>query len=195
MSYLTRAASRDLFRLIRESHITGLIGWTEARDRLASLRDMCDQSDPTGLAAQRGLIMNEQEAPPVWSDSPIPEPTTETGAINGQEFDDPLLYYVSLAVPALRSWVFIVGDPDPYPSVPHGHWRRMPKPKLDPYLGWIYDGTRQIRRESRRNIILLWNEQSFRTFAQKSVTHFIAQNPRFTWRVRNPGKMPRARRP
>jgi len=60
-------------------------------------------------------------------------------------------------VRGLKEWVFHQYDPDFHPSVPHGHFQRRNQPKLDPYLGWVYRGSKQIDRKPRQAIIDLWN--------------------------------------
>lgn len=94
----------------------------------------------------------------------------------------------------LKRWHFIVGDPDPHPSVPHGHRDLKPFPKLDPYLGWIHVSTTATGgRLSKDDTRALWNDQRFRDFAAAALTHFVLKNPAYVWRVVNPLRLPRRR--
>lgn len=106
----------------------------------------------------------------------------------------PTLALVTLRAGVLKSpWEFTIGDPDPFPSVPHGHLQSNNKVKLDSYLGHTYDtsnGKQMLKRESRHFIISLWNSQKFRDFAIKQLNWFIQNNPAFVWRVSRPHRIP-----
>src|SRR5947208_3277842 len=54
----------------------------------------------------------------------------------------PLLHFGLSRQSGLGDWVFTIGDPDPLPSIPHGHWQHQHHPKkLDPYTGrWSWPG-------------------------------------------------------
>ena len=94
----------------------------------------------------------------------------------------------------LKRWLFIKGDPDPHPAVPHGHRDGKPFPKLDPYLGSIHVSTTETSgRLSKDDTRALWNDQRFRDFAAEALVHFIGKNPKYVWRVANPRRLPRSR--
>jgi hypothetical protein len=112
------------------------------------------------------------------------------------DYDDghPMLQFTPGALTGLTQWVFHQSDPDYFPSVPHGHYQGKKQPKLDAYLGWIYDGSRQTGREPRAKIIALWNDQKFRDFARTAINFYIASFPSYRgWRVPDPRVLPRRR--
>ena len=110
---------------------------------------------------------------------------------------DPILSLITPNVGVLGAkWVFTLGDPDPFPSIPHGHLHSKKYVKLDAYLGYTFDmrnGQKQLKRESRVFIVNLWNNQKFRQFARKQLRWFISQNPNFKWRVSYPLRLPNRR--
>lgn len=111
-----------------------------------------------------------------------------------QPVQKPTIALVTAQAGVLKSpWEFTIGDPDPFPSVPHGHLQSNKKVKLDSYLGYTYDtsnGNQMLERESRQFIISLWNCEKFRNFATKQLNWFIQQNPAFVWRVNQPLRIP-----
>lgn len=111
-----------------------------------------------------------------------------------QPVQQPSLALVTAQAGVFKSpWEFTIGDPDPFPSVPHGHLQSNNKVKLDSYLGYTYDtsnGNQILKRESRQFIISLWNSQKFRNFAIRQLDWFIKQNPAFIWRVNRPLRIP-----
>ena len=91
----------------------------------------------------------------------------------------------------LQDWHFIMSDPDPHPSVPHGHLRTNHNRKLDAYLGWMVDDKGAVKgRVSREQIIALWNDDTFRQFAQKILGWFVFTWPEHNFRVPDPHKLP-----
>ena len=95
-----------------------------------------------------------------------------------------------------RKWVFTLGDPDPFPSIPHGHVTRKtnPWPKLDPFRGRCFLGPDQEdrgRRLSKDELRKLWNDGAFRDEALKQVDWWLENRPRWLWRVRDPRRLPR----
>lgn len=94
-------------------------------------------------------------------------------------------------------WEFTIGDPDPFPSIPHGHLKSKRMIKLDSYLGYTFDtsnGNKLLKRETKKYIASLWNQHKFRDFATKQINWFLYHNPHFNWRVNNPKRIPRRRR-
>lgn len=108
----------------------------------------------------------------------------------GKLFDDGMMHLM-VNLPKNGKWVFHQYDADPFPSVPHGHKNDERAIKLHAYQGWIYKGTKQIDRLSRRSIINLWNDDKFRIMASSSIERFITNNPRHKWEVRFPLRLPR----
>lgn len=113
---------------------------------------------------------------------------------SGGKLPDWVQFIPGGAIGHLKRWEFIKGDPDPLPSVPHGHDEGRPFPKLDPYLGWIHASTKQTNgRLSQDDTRALWNHDGFRDFASAALIHFARENPKFVWRVPYPLHLPRRR--
>jgi hypothetical protein len=108
--------------------------------------------------------------------------------------EDIYLFFIPSGITGLTSWQFHPFDDDFFPSIPHGHNRKNDGIKLDPYLGWIYRGSRQTAREERRKIVALWNDDGFRRAALLAIDYYLNHHPTFTgWRVSNPRRLPRIR--
>ena len=201
MKHLSYRAAADLLELIRLSQFAGLAAWTETMDRLLALCAMCAQKNPSRTAAERILTLNEWPIADDWEEGEI-EPalheqgrsTLGPGVRNGGDIDDdPDFLYLYLGPhTGLAKWEFRPFDADP--SVPHGHWEGRDRPKLDPYQGWVYDRTRQVRREPRKKITALWNDRVFRKFALETIRLHLEHHPYHgDWRVENPLRLPRRR--
>jgi hypothetical protein len=85
----------------------------------------------------------------------------------------------------LADWLFSSSDTDPEPCVPHGHWRsHLSQTKLDPYLGWIYHGSKQTeQRLGWADVNKLWRNPTFRTFARGCIAAAL-DDPRMGLRAR-----------
>lgn len=81
---------------------------------------------------------------------------------------------------AFNKWVFTVGDPDCYPSVPHGHLHRKTNewPKLNPYTGRVFVDVHHEEescRLTKAEMKSLWNNEKFEEHCRKQVlwySHF-----------------------
>jgi hypothetical protein len=160
---------------------------------------MTSPDDPSHSYARRVLLAEEWETDAEWPDeSGIVDETTNSA----QSADNltrgltrsPRGYYEFLSgVRGLKDWIFHQYDIDFHPSIPHGHLQGRNQPKLDPYLGWIYQGTKQIDRKPKKIIVDLWNESEFREFASLAIDFYIRKFPHFRWRVAHPRRLPRKR--
>jgi hypothetical protein len=188
--FLSPAASSDYMQLTRWSFWHGVIGPDHFLDRIAMLREISRPDTYTWRCTDLLLRMEEFSAEdlPDLSDGPGAESISlRVSQVAPEDFD----IYLITAVGGL-SWNFHLGDDDPLPSVPHGHETKTRRPrKFDPYLGWVYHGTKQTERLSRRTIIDLWNDENFRTFATRAISVFMSKRPDFHWRVSNPLRLPR----
>ena len=75
---------------------------------------------------------------------------------------------------AFNKWMFTIGDPDCYPSVPHGHFRNKTRvwPKLNPYTGRVFSGNHQEdvnSRLSKNEMRFLWTDSNFVDHCRKQV--------------------------
>jgi hypothetical protein len=106
---------------------------------------------------------------------------------NGNEED--FLQFITPKIGKISKWKFTIGDPDFFPSIPHGHSTNNDKIKLDSYRGYYYDTTNTkvkagfIGRETRQYIIELWNNDNFRIFAIKQIDWYLQRYPKYKWRV------------
>ena len=199
--HLTNEAAFDYLELSQASYYFGLIPETHWFDRLAALRLMCAPDDPTRSFADHFLRMKEQEASHEWPEEDR-ERESGSGRAEPQESriepqdDFPwLVQFIPAGATGLTQWVFNQYDHDYHPSVPHGHYQGHPWPKLDAYLGWTYNKTRQGKREPRKKIVALWNDNKFRDFARDAISWYMGAYPQFRWRVSHPLQLPKKRRP
>lgn len=202
MKYLSYRAARDLLEIIRFSQFTGVATWTETLDRLLALHAMCSPENTTKVSAAQILVLYEWPTEVDWPDgesalaSDEQERSPSSGSVNGSNVDDEpdFFHFYPSSNTGLAKWEFRPYDADPYPSVPHGHWEGRSRPKLDPYQGWVYDRTEQVRREPKKKIVALWNDRAFRQFALESIRfHLEHFDYHGDWRVENPLRLPRRR--
>lgn len=95
---------------------------------------------------------------------------------------------------ALGTWVFTLGDPDCYPSVPHGHHLRKttPWPKLNPYVGRVFvDVHREDvrRRLTRLEMKQLWKDDEFVAHCREQVVWYSDFAPRYAFPLARRGRM------
>jgi hypothetical protein len=137
-----------------------------------------------------------------WQAEPTEERRREQGhdesglvlVDSSDEFRPPMLRFVAAAATGMSMWYFNQYDADYHPSIPHGHHvQARPGLKLDAYLGHVYRGSTQVRREPRANIVALWNDQKFRQFARTAISWYMASYPAYRWRVADPLRIPRRR--
>ncbi len=196
MSYLSLRAALHYLALVRVSYFSGLIDWSEAMDRLSSLKTMCAPEDPTYKYVSRVLQLEQYDLCEDWNETEAGEQASDSdlaGTIHStqQGDDDSIIYFVPGPATGLSSWTFHPFDPDFRPSVPHGHRANQ---KLHAYQGWIYQGSRQLGREPRKSIIALWNDNAFRGIAARAINYYLTNHPSYTgWRVSNPRRLPRKR--
>ena len=192
MRHLTRKASKAYFDLSRFSYIFDLVGWMHFLDRMSVLKDITRPKDPIHVRATRILEIEEWLQNDQWLDEPNEINTEESIRVIVQRKGEAFLFLVG--IPGLQNWYFHQYDDDFFPSIPHGHWKGKKRQKLDSYLGWVYDGSKQTRREQRSLIIRLWNDEGFREFSATAVDYYMSHHPHYTgWRVSNPKRRPRKR--
>lgn len=200
MSSLSRAASRAYLQCTNVSYECGQIAWTILLDRIRFLTQECSPGDPSGQYARRILATEQQDLEDNWllerADADDAENGSDSiGRLGAEEDDDDFVLYFIADIPGLKQWHFHLADADFFPSVPHGHENGRSQPKLDSYLGWVYRGSEQIRREKRKTIVRLWNDDGFRDFARAAINYYLETYPHYSgWRVRNPARLPRKRK-
>ena len=171
------------YRFITDlSYDYGLINIFTYQERIDFLKD--DYKDQTSESSNSEEVFLEDE---------ISQEKSTTSSSK-----EPSILFLTTQVGVLNSkWKFTIGDPDPFPSIPHGHLESNKKIKLDCYLGYTYDtknSNKKLARESRDFIIKLWNDIKFRDFAINHIDWFIYNNQHYKWRVANKRRLPRIRR-
>ncbi|WP_155999227.1 hypothetical protein [Thioalkalivibrio sp. ALJ16] len=203
MIYLEREASELYFELSRFYFHAEKLSWTHYLDRMLALKNMCEPDDPVSEQAKRILLVEEWNSEEGWSlenderddDSPPSHvnKSSEDEAHPGLRRDKKGYFQFISRKKGLNDWVFHQFDRDFHPSIPHGHFKGKNQPKLDSYLGWVYQGSKQIKRLKRDLIVDLWNDEEFRTFAHIAIEWYMYEFPSYNWRVSNPLMLPRRR--
>ena len=200
MNYLSHDAAKIYFDASEAAFRLGAISHEQLLHRLAALAILCRPDEPVSQMAGRRLRESPAAIVDDWlevRDSPEPTPSGDAPpAPQTRHNDDPILHFIPGPGTGLSVWVFHPYDPDYFPSIPHGHFNGQPQPKLDAYLGWVYQSARQIRREPRASIVALWNDAAFRAVAAAAINYYLTSHPQYSgWRVRNPRRLPRRRKP
>lgn len=143
----------------------------------------------------------------------IPDPRDSTTSEGGEEFehDDPIdaddeknaVYRMGKSDCGddvlefiWSQWVFTRQDPDPYPSTPHGHLHNANNrwPKLNPYVGRVFDAKHQESKTSRlkkKQLIALWSDQRFRDFCRTHIMWYAETFPLHVFSVAHPLRFPK----
>lgn len=196
--YFTRKASRAYYKLSQLAYLYEKISWAHFIDRMIVLQELTRAKDPVRVNATRILEMDDTQSELFWDD----ENQENYNKIDGDIFidkksdkdEEPLFFYL-VSISGLSKWHFHQYDDDFFPSIPHGHWENKKQPKLDSYLGWVYGGSKQIRRESRSLISKLWNDDKFRFFATVAIDYYMTKYPTYSgWRVPNSRRLPKKRK-
>lgn len=201
--HIDDAGAYTYLLLTERSLDLGHIGLGEYLHRIACLRELLDPSNPVAqfLTAPPP---SEFEQLAGWPEGEVARPPAESkggeptsGEQGSESPQPPWLLFITTAGCLGDVWTFKAGDPDFFPSVPHGHLRSKYHVKLDSYRGFTWDtknGT-NLCRESKAFIGALWSDPKFRVMAVSAVQHFCWMNPRFNWfsqrGILNPMRFPR----
>lgn len=201
--FLSREAAQDYLLLTLRSYEYDIIDQSIFLERLLVLSSVGDPANGATVFANE--ILHDHDWPRDdndWSDDRPGQERSELSDNNGgrsadgRSDDDPddLMIHFVIAVGG-NEWEFHPFDDDWFPSVPHGHKRLgRPTDKLDPYLGWVYDKSKQSGRLKRKAIISLWNDERFRKTASRSINYYLDKHRHYRgWRVPNPRRLPRRR--
>ncbi len=198
-NFLSREAAQDYFLLTIRSHEYGIIDVSIVLERLAALSSLGNSAHGATVFANEILHDHDwTKGDNDWFDDRSGRETSELsenhhGRSADRQLDDESddRIHLAIAVGGIN-WIFHPFDDDWFPSVPHGHKRSgRPTDKLDPYLGWVYDKSKQTGRLKRKDIITLWNNEGFRVTASRSIDYYLENHPHVSrWRVRNPRKLP-----
>ena len=198
---LTLDASRTYLQLSIAAHGLGQLSRYQLICRLLALRKLCERGDPSvhqisGFVSEADIELEEEW--PEGEDEVAPlgptRSTAEAKKSTGSNDDDVMLHFIPGPTTGMSDWTFHPYDADYFPSIPHGHYKGRPHPKLDPYLAWVYHGSKQIRRVPRYQTIALWNDTAFRAMARQAIQFYLTFAPHYAgWRVFNPTRLPRKR--
>jgi hypothetical protein len=83
VKYLSREAALHYLALVRVSYFVGLIDWSEAMDRLSSLRVMCAPAESTYEYVSRVLQLEQYELIDDWNETETGDQASDSG-IAGQ---------------------------------------------------------------------------------------------------------------
>jgi hypothetical protein len=201
---LSKEAVYLYFELTQLSYNRGLIRFMDWVSRQLALRLMCAPDDTLKDVIDRELhIDDKSKLENDWQDvGDSPKGKQQNQSERNESVIDvvqdgdggPLSRLTPSGSTGLSRWVFHQYDPDPFPSIPHGHHNGQSQPKLDAYLGWVYLNATRNRREPRRNIVALWNDDKFRDFARQAIQYYLTHHPHYRWRVSNPGRIPAKRK-
>jgi hypothetical protein len=200
MQYLNKEAASDYFLISRIECSVGSISHAEFIDRMRCLRSMCREKNRKWFFPRLDFEGSENEAADDWILESEPMSNTKerrTSVLKetvSESSQIPAVAFFSSNAVGLSDWEFHPLDVDFFPSIPHGHYQSKKQPKLDAYQGWVYQRSRQIRREPRAAIIALWNDPKFRTVARMAIDFYLENFPKYNgWRVHLPQKIPRRR--
>lgn len=171
----------------------GFITLQEYLLRLITLYDLSGNSEEVireipRQIFERNFSQNLYEEVPHFNENEI-EPGEEMDVSKEKLDKEFVMHFITPNAGKFTRWLFRVGDPDFFPSIPHGHSISNSKVKLDCYLGYFYNTyiadvkKRLIGRESRQYTIDLWNNDSFRTLAITSIDWYLDRFPSYHWRV------------
>jgi hypothetical protein len=148
------------------SYWSNLIPLEICIDRLQYLVDGKQEQLETG---ERRYYCGAEEALPVEQHRKV-----EANSLGGTPSPVPLAFMLS-PQSRLHDWVFTVGDPDPLPSIPHGHWQTQSSPKkFDAYRGYIVINGNSAGRLTRNEVAEFWNDGKFREFARNALGNLCA---------------------
>jgi hypothetical protein len=180
------------------AHDAGMLSIGPLRLRM---RFVQQHGEPNTVTHRLANDIAGEEAPEeAWPDEPkeaereMGRPEGITIVDSGNEEDPLLLRLIPAGATGMSMWYFNQYDPDFFPSIPHGHHTTAhPEEKLDAYLGYVYRGSTQIRREPRMHIVALWNDAKFRKFSRTAIHWYAATYPNYRWRVQQWWTLPRVR--
>jgi hypothetical protein len=157
-------------------------GWLMDYLRLSQRAHKAGIIDDQTLIARLDIVFVEDDEPAYWSENPdiraAGEPcgNRRQDAASAARAMPPMIEFQLPPQSPQSGWVFSISDTDPLPSIPHGHWKtHTNQRKLDPYLGYIYEGPRQTgERLPWRECNRFWRSKGFRNFAAAALEAAIA---------------------
>lgn len=185
MLYLDKKAAETFFVAVLKQYHIGLIGDIGLCTYLNELYNLVDRQTVIATQIQREIkwhggsledLSPEQEEGLDTDVELSVNYSYETKEKGDTEKNSVVLYFVMHGMKDMTKWEFHEHDDDPFPSVPHAHWERKDRPKLDPYTGRAYmylnkeDTSKRLKRKQR---IELWNNVKFREFVLRALDWYM----------------------
>lgn len=169
----------------------GYIGHDEYLERINValwLSDTNCGSDPR-LDGEEEQLLNARENEEKENEYVVSK--TPSGKGGSSEDQENSIEFICLGV-----WVFTKADKDPYPSIPHGHYRSQNKswPKLNPYNGRVFKSKHQedlSQRLSKKDMRNIWQDEKFKSFCREMIVWYQEQFPHYEFPVRRQLRLPR----
>ncbi|WP_323913478.1 hypothetical protein [Aeromonas veronii] len=183
-----------LITLAEFHYALGLIGHHEFDERIAMAQWLSDEDK--GHRPDPRLELGEESGPPEQDNTSneFEQAVSYTIVSSGEisDKDDPNW----MEFLCLGTWVFTKADPDPYPSIPHGHFLSQNNswPKLNPYTGRVFLSVHQEdknRRLSKKDMQKIWRNEKFKSFCREMVVWYKEQYPHIAFPVRHLLRMPK----
>jgi hypothetical protein len=199
VDFLSRYAAQDFLHLSLIAHRHGIIGSTIFLERLSLLARTGRPGDGAVVFANEILTDHEWPIDNDDGEHGASEQANDDRSVTAKlrersDDDDDFIIHLMISAGG-DNWIFHPGDDDFFPSIPHGHKKLQNLVKLDPYLGWKYERSKQCGRIKRKDIIAIWNDDRFRDMASTAVDYYLSRYPRYTgWSVANPRRIPRRRK-
>lgn len=142
------------------SFMARLIGYSEYCERCEIADWLIDSRDCTPDPRMSGPESKAANPEREYPEESVDNGETGGTGISGNE-DSPWFELLMM-----NKWMFTIGDPDCYPSVPHGHHKskNIKWPKLNPYTGRVFSGMHSEDAEKRlakNDMRKLWSDSKF----------------------------------
>lgn len=178
--------SIDVYIFISDCEFNlGTIGFAEYEERKEVLAWLIDNDN--GANDPRGALAQEEGLERDFKNKRKNENAVEDDSKGASQYaETPPVQFIPGGL--ARTWVFTIGDPDHYPSVPHGHLNNQNQkwPKLNPYSGRAFGKTQSENttlRLSREEMRSLWNDEKFKQHALKQIAWYNRTYPRHRFPV------------
>jgi hypothetical protein len=185
---------KTILFLARLHYDFGLIGYDEFVERIKIAEWLIDEgngqmNDPRDQNEEVVPHSNEEVVDISISETVVSQ--IDGGEAPGISNEENWLEIICLGI-----WVFTKADPDPYPSVPHGHFQSQSKqwPKLNPYTGRVYVSKHQedkTRRLTKKQMKKIWTDEKFKSFCREMIVWYLEQYSYHVFPVKSPLRMPR----
>lgn len=183
MNHLSPLARKRFLILCEISWRYGLIGINEYCERMKALRWLSsDQEEPGSPEEEEDSEYTEKQQEEFLEDTeknhfnPLGSNTDKD-----TRYGDPeLLQYTTKNLN--KRWVFTIGDQDPYPSIPHGHFEYKTRkwPKLNPYTGEIFSKKNKLDSLlKKKEYRVLWEDQELYNHALEQISWYKGDRGEF----------------